>query len=177
MHELIKQDLYRYAGNTSFKSFIKMWINAPAFRFLCAFRKSQLSHNFFWRILLRYYMVKFGIQISHRTKIGKGLHIGHWGNIIVSSKTIIGDNCFLCQGATIGKSFRGKKMGHPVLGNRVYIGPNSVIVGNVIIGNNVLIAPLSYVNFDVPDNSIVLGNPGKIIPKGNAVEGYIINEV
>ena len=42
---------------------------------------------------------------------------------------------------------------------------NSTIVGNVKIGNNVLIAPGAFVNFDVPDNSIVIGNPGKIIER------------
>lgn len=40
-----------------------------------------------------------------------------------------------------------------------------------------LIAPNTYINFDVPDNSIVLGSPGNIIPRENAVEGYILNKV
>ena len=48
-----------------------------------------------------------------------------------------------------------------------------MIVGKISIGNNVLVAANSYVNFDVPDNSIVLGNPAKIIHKDNATEGYI----
>jgi len=52
-----------------------------------------------------------------------------------------------------------------------------VIVGNVTIGDDVLIAPLTYVNFDVPAHSIVMGNPGKIIPRDNATEGYINNRV
>lgn len=45
----------------------------------------------------------------------------------------------------------------------------------VVINDDVLIAPGAYVNFDVPSDSIVLGNPGKIIHKDNAVEGYIKN--
>jgi serine O-acetyltransferase len=49
-----------------------------------------------------------------------------------------------------------------------------VVVGNIKIGNNVLIAPNSYVNFDVPDNSIVIGNPGKIIPHENPTKDYIL---
>lgn len=39
------------------------------------------------------------------------------------------------------------------------------------------ILQLTYVNFDVPDHSIVVGNPGRVIPKENAVEGYICNGV
>ena len=54
---------------------------------------------------------------------------------------------------------------------------NKLLVGNVHIGKDVLIAPLSYVNFDVPDHSVVIGNPGKIIPKENATENYICNRV
>ena len=76
---------------------------------------------------------------------------------------------------TIGFERRGKRMGNPTIGDRVWIGSHAAIVGNVKIGNDVLIAPGAYVNFDVPDNSIVLGNPGKIIKKDNAVEEYVIN--
>lgn len=55
-----------------------------------------------------------------------------------------------------------------------FIGINSVIVGNVQIGDDVLIAPNSYVNFDVPDHSVVIGNPGIIHHKENATENYIV---
>lgn len=50
-------------------------------------------------------------------------------------------------------------------------------MGKVKIGNDVLIAPGAYVNFDVPDHSIVIGNPGKIISKQNATEGYIASPI
>jgi len=72
---------------------------------------------------------------------------------------------------------RGARKGSPVLGDFVWVGINAAIVGNVRIGNDVLIAPNSYINFDVPDHSIVIGNPGKIIHKENATEGYINNRV
>lgn len=52
-----------------------------------------------------------------------------------------------------------------------------VVVGKITIGDNVLIAPLAYVNMDVPSNSIVLGNPARIIPRNNATEKYIQNEI
>ncbi|MGQ7199562.1 hypothetical protein ACUOA9_41025, partial [Escherichia sp. HC-TM1] len=59
--------------------------------------------------------------------------------------------------------------------DKVWIGPSAIIVGKIKIGSNVLIAPGAYVNFDVPNNSIVVGNPGKIIYSENATEGYIQN--
>lgn len=67
----------------------------------------------------------------------------------------------------------GVKKGVPTIGNDVWIGPNAVVVGGITIGDNVLIAANSFVNFDVPPDSIVIGNPGKIIPSKRATEGYI----
>ena len=57
------------------------------------------------------------------------------------------------------------------------IGANAVIVGNITIGSDVLIAPPAYVNFDVPDHSIVIGNPARIIHRENATEDYVCNRV
>jgi virginiamycin A acetyltransferase len=67
--------------------------------------------------------------------------------------------------------------GDTVVGNDVWIGINSTLVGKITIGNDVLIAPNSFVNFDVPDHSIVVGNPAKIIHKENATENYINNTI
>ena len=90
----------------------------------------------------------------------------------------IGDDCNVAAGVTIGQENRGKRKGAPTIGNKVWIGTNAVVVGNVTIGDNVLIAPNVYVNFDVPSNSIVIGNPGKIIPnRHDATEGYCHNLV
>lgn len=105
------------------------------------------------------------------TRIGKGLFIGHNGPIIINSKAVIGDNCNIATGVTIGQENRGKRLGCPTIGNKVWIGTNSTIVGKISIGDNVLIAPNSYVNFDIPSNSIVVN--GKIIKSRKATEYYI----
>lgn len=76
---------------------------------------------------------------------------------------------------TIGQENRGRRKGAPTIGNKVWMGVNSTIVGNITIGDDVLIAPNSYVNFDVPPHSIVIGNPGKIIHREKATQDYINN--
>lgn len=81
------------------------------------------------------------------------------------------------KGVTIGQENRGKRKGSPTIGDFVWIGVNSTLVGNINIGNNVLVSPNSFVNFDVPDNSIVIGNPGKIFYNDNATTGYINRSV
>ena len=95
------------------------------------------------------------------------------GTIIINPKAIIGNNCNITSGVTIGQTNRGLLKGVPIIGDQVWIGSNCTIVGGIIIGNNVLIAPNSYVNINVPSNSIVIGNPAQVIPRLNAVESYI----
>ena len=70
---------------------------------------------------------------------------------------------------------RGKRKGYPTIGDRVWIGINSAIVGKVTIGDDVLIAPNSFVNIDIPSHSVVFGNPCIIKHRDRATEGYVNN--
>jgi serine O-acetyltransferase len=60
----------------------------------------------------------------------------------------------------------------PTIGNGVWIGPNAIVVGGITVGDNALIAPGALVNFDVPADAVVVGNPGQIVSSGGA-EGYV----
>jgi serine O-acetyltransferase len=176
MDKLIKSDLYRYSKETGLKGLIK-GLMIPGFRYVYFMRmsakKSRFSIiGFFYWFLLRRYMFKYGFQIPASTQIGKGLYIGHFGVIVINEMTIIGDNCSITHNVTIGKRNRGTKKGCPVIGNEVWIGAGAVIVGKITIGSNVLIAPNAFVNFDIPSNSIVIGNPAIIIPDENATQAY-----
>lgn len=177
---LLQSDFYRVFGKKiSILQMLKHLLN-PNLRFIFIFRICQTYHRTFFlgivlKFLLRRYQIKYGFQIYPETKIDAGFYIGHWGHIIINPKTKIGKNCNIAPGVTIGQQNRGKKQGVPTIGNNVWIGTNAVIVGEIKIGNNVLIAPNSYVNFDIPDNSIVIGNPAQITENQNATFGYINN--
>ena len=119
---------------------------------------------------------KYGLEILSRN-IGEGLYIGHAHNINVHPHAVIGKNCNLNKGCTIGRENRGERNGVPTIGNDVWVGSNAVVVGKIVIEDDVLIAPNAYVNFDVPSHSIVVGNPGKIISRDNATEEYITYKV
>ncbi len=136
----------------------------------------KLKYRFSELRLLRFEN-KFGVNLSPATDVGLGFFVGHRGPMAINPKSKIGKNCNIGICVTIGQENRGKRKGSPVIGDCVWIGSNAIIVGNIKIGNNVLIAPGSYVNFNVPSNSIVIGNPGKIIPSINATESYIENLV
>lgn len=118
-------------------------------------------------------MYRTGIQIPVGTKIGRGFRIVHFGTIVINPMTVIGNNFNIAEGTLIGNS-QGKNAGTPIIGDNVCMNANSIIVGGVKIGDNVLIAPGAFVNFDVPSNSVVIGNPGKIIPKNRPTDKYIV---
>ncbi|WP_236633705.1 MULTISPECIES: serine O-acetyltransferase [unclassified Exiguobacterium] len=181
--EFIKADLFRYEKQIGFTNFIKVLIKSPGFKYTFYLRttnyykdKNGISRVLFFLALLflRKYRYKFGIDIPYSTKIGKGLYIGHFGGIVVNSDVIIGENCNLSHGVTIGQVNRGKKRGSPTIGNEVYIAPGAKIIGKINIGDNVVIGTNSVINLDVPNKSVIVGIPGKIVSsKGSA--GYVEN--
>lgn len=179
LRDIIKKDLLRCSGGNGVITFLKFFFKNPSFRFLVIKRSIQHMSKFnpIRSVLLLYskkLKVKYGFQIPPMTKIGSGFVINHFGNIVINQGVVIGNNCSISQGVTMGKVDRGQLKGNPTIGDRVWIGANAVIVGKITIGNDVLIAPLSFVNFDVPNNAIVAGNPAQII-NYNTSAGYIKN--
>ncbi|MBS1565335.1 MAG: serine acetyltransferase [Bacteroidetes bacterium] len=178
----IQSDLYRYTGRYSMRLLLRNLVLNPGFRFTFFLRKLHACPRWspmrlVYKFLHRRYTFKYGIQIAARTVIGDGLCIRHFGAIVINPRVRIGRNCNIHQGVTLGQTNRGSRQGSPVIGDSVWMGANAVIVGGIKVGNNVLIAPNSYVNFDVPDNSLVMGNPATVQPRDNATEGYINNKV
>lgn len=127
--------------------------------------------------MLRITSFLYCVELSANTEIGKGLYIGHPYGITINPNAILGNNINLHKGVTIGQENRGKRKGVPIIGNCVWIGINSTIVGKITIGDDVLIAPNTYVNIDIPSYSIAFGNPCIIKSRENATEGYINNKV
>ena len=176
-------DLYRYTGKVTKKAYLReLWRN-PGFRYTFLMRlchhlgqqRLNLWQRFwflFFREFLFHYAVKYGISLPPDTQVGPGLYIGHHGTIVVNSEAVIGRNCNLSQGITIGQVNRGPKKGCPTIGDNVYIGPGAVIIGQIKIGDNAAIGANCVVTHDVPDNGVVVGVPGRVIStEGSA--GYI----
>ncbi|MBQ2961240.1 MAG: serine acetyltransferase [Oscillospiraceae bacterium] len=176
----LKKDLYRYFGDKK-ESVKDKLFRRKQIKYLYYFRKLQAQPNFisriYYKLRLRRLSALTHIQIHESTRIGEGFYIGHYGRILINPQAVLGKNVNIATGVSIGQENRGARKGCPVIGDEVWIGTNAVVVGNINIGNDVLIAPLAYVNFDVPDHSIVLGNPAKIIHRENATEYYIENKV
>ncbi len=106
-----------------------------------------------------------GIEIHPAASIGTGFFIDHGMGVVVGETTDIGNDCLLYQGVTLGGTGKEKGKRHPTLGNNVVVGAGAKILGPILIGDYVKIGANSVVLKPVPDYSIVVGVPGRIIKK------------
>ena len=106
-----------------------------------------------------------GIEIHPGAKIGKRFFIDHGMGVVIGETTEIGDDVTIYHQVTLGGVSTKKGKRHPTIGNNVVIGAGAKILGPIKIGNNVKIGANSVVIKDVPDNSTVVGIPGKIVLK------------
>ena len=104
-----------------------------------------------------------GICIPIQCDIGEGLKIAHFGTTFFPSRGRIGRNCSVSHGVTLGLAGQGQERGGPVIGDRVYIGPQAIIVGKITVGDDVLICPGAVVLRSVPPRAVVLGNPARVV--------------
>ena len=126
--------------------------------------------NFLWkkkvpflpRLLSQTARFLTGIEIHPGVKIGKGLFIDHGMGVVIGETTIIGNNVVLFQGVTLGGT--GKETGkrHPTLENNIVVGAGAKVLGNIKIGSNSYIGANAVVIKDVPENSTIVGVPGRI---------------
>lgn len=185
MNQILLADYKRYGfSKVSFKTLFFVFISnpIPGLKFLTIFRLTQYYRRknrlffYFFFLWLRKLKIKYGFDISYRTQIGRGMYIGHFGQVVIHGDAVIGENCNISQGITIGISNYGKKKGVPTIGNNVFIGPNACIFGKVTIGNNVTIGANSVVSEDVSNYSTVLPSKVTVIAK-DLSKYYIQNPI
>lgn len=167
---------YKRMSGVEYKIGIKLLTDLMGYhhiRYMYWWRSYEKRPTKLKKLVLFSYAHKYGLEISRDAKIGKGLYLGHPYNITVGGGVTIGEHVSLHKGCTIGRENRGRREGVPNIGSKVFIGINASVVGNINIGNDVMIGPNSFVNFDVPDHSVVIGNSGVIYSKENATYGYL----
>lgn len=112
-----------------------------------------------------------GIEIHPGATIGKRLFIDHGMGVVIGETTIIGDDCVLYQGVTLGGVGTGehKVKRHPTLLNNVMVSAGAKVIGDVTVGNNSIVGAQTVVLKDVPDNCTVVGVPAFIV-KENGIK-------
>lgn len=147
-------------------SFI-IWLTYPGLHA----RWSHVVEHWLWnhglkslaRISSQFTRFMTGVEIHPGAVIGRRFFIDHAMGVIIGETTIVGDDCTLYQGVTLGGT--GKETGkrHPTLGNNVLVGVGAAVLGNITIGDNSKVGGGAVVVHDVPPNSTVVGIPGRVV--------------
>ena len=145
----------------------------PSFKVMLSYRRAhrlyKKGHYFWARYISQKAARKTGIEIHPGAEIGKGLFIDHGNGVIIGETTIIGDNCTLYQGVTLGGTGKEQGKRHPTLGNNVMVSAGAKVLGSFKIGDNSKIGAGSVVLEEVPPNSTVVGVPGRVVKRADAL--------
>ncbi len=142
-------------------------------------RPLRMPFSFLYRLFSVFVRNVYGIELPASAVVGRRLRIAHQHAIIVHPEAVIGDDCMIRQGVSIGISRVKKAAGSgpssrrvaPVLGNRVEVGAGAAIIGAVRIGDDVTIGPNTVVMTNVPDGAIVAPAVPRILPRPQGVSG------
>jgi serine O-acetyltransferase len=140
---------------TSYPGLHALWLHRVAHR-LCDARVRFLPR---WLSQLNRFLT--GVEIHPGATIGQGLFIDHGAGVVIGETTEIGDNVTLYQGVTLGGTGKQSGKRHPTLGDNVVVGAGAKVLGAVKVGANAKIGAGSIVVTDVPEDSTVVGNPGR----------------
>jgi serine O-acetyltransferase len=138
-------------------------------------RALRMPFSFLYRMMYIFVRNVYGIEIPSSAVIGRRLRVAHQHGIIVHPETVMGDDCMIRQGVSIGISRVGRGAGArrvaPILGDRVEVGAGAAVIGAVTVGDDVTIGPNAVVMTDVPDNSMVISPIPRTIPRPAGVTG------
>lgn len=181
---LIASDQYRYDAGKGWRDFLRQLFKESGFRFtvvmrVCAYLRAQRLTRFgvyhVWLWLHRRMQVRYGTYIDFSTSIGPGLYIGHPNSIVINTRSVIGANCTLSHGVTLGQTHnRSKQPGVPVVGDRVYLGCGAKILGGIQIGDDSVVAPNAVVTKNVSAMAVMGGIPARMISEEGS-HGYVSN--
>lgn len=129
-----------------------------------ALRKRRIP--FFPRLISELSRFLTGIEIHPGAVIGKNLVIDHGMGVVIGETAVIGDNVLIYHGVTLGSTNIKPGKRHPTVESGVFIGAGSTILGDIVIGENARIGANSVVLKSVPANTLIAGEPAKIISKG-----------
>ena len=153
------------------KSLVEIILCYPGFH---AIMLHRLAHRFYRarfyllaRLISQFSRSLTGIEIHPGAKIGRRFFIDHGMGVVIGETAEIGDDVLLYQGVTLGGTGKEKGKRHPTIGNNVVIGGGAKVLGNITVGDCVKIGAGSVVVHSVPNNSTVVGIPGRIVSARN----------
>ncbi len=164
MFDRLKREIaFVQANDPAARNAIEVMLLYPGFR---AVRRHRLAHwlyahNFRFLARLRSERTRkmTGIEIHPGARIGECLFIDHGTGVVIGETTIIGNNCVMYQGCTLGGTGKEKGKRHPTLGNNIMVGAGAKVLGSVTIGDGAKIAAGAVVVRNVPAGATAIGIP------------------
>lgn len=163
----VKEDIkVIYDNDPAAKNLLEVILCYPGLHALVAHRFTHRLYK--WHIPLIPRLISYitriftGIEIHPGATIGRRFFIDHGEGVVIGETSIIGDDVLVYQQVTLGGTGKEHGKRHPTVGNNVVIGAGAKILGNIEIGDNVRIGAGSVVIDNVPENSTVVGVPGRI---------------
>ena len=152
------------------KSTLEVMLTYSGLHAVLAYRLSHAlykrDHHLSARIVSQTARLLTGIEIHPGAEIGKGLFIDHGSGVVIGETAIIGDNCTLYQGVTLGGTGKDTGKRHPTLGNNVMCGAGSKVLGPFTVGDNSKVAANAVVLKEIPPDCTAVGIPAKIVKRG-----------
>lgn len=168
MFESVREDIkVVFERDPAVRSVFEIIFCYPGFHAMIFYRLAHAlwMHKFYFLGRFVSHIARFltGIEIHPGARIGRGFFIDHGMGVVIGETAEIGDNCTLYHGVTLGGTSWAKEKRHPTLMDNVVIGSGAKVLGPFAVGENSKIGSNSVVVKEVPDNSTVVGIPGKIV--------------
>ena len=176
----IKEDIQTiYEKDPAAENILEVLLCYPGLHALILHR---IAHKLnYWKIPLIPRMISnisrffTGIEIHPQARIGRRFFIDHGMGVVIGATTIIGDDVLLYQGVTLGGTGNEHGKRHPTLGNNIVVGSGAKVLGNIEIGSNSRIGAGRVVVDSVPENSTVVGVPGRIVRQKLLIQGQLMH--
>ena len=139
----------------------------PGFKAVRMYRRAHwcYTHKLFFlaRLISQRCVRRTNIEIHPGATIGRRFFIDHGTGVVIGETAVIGDDCILYQGVTLGGTGKDHGKRHPTLGNNVMVGAGAKILGPFTVGDNSNVASGSIVLSEIPPNCTAVGIPAKIV--------------
>ena len=177
---LIKQEIATIkAKDPAAKSTLEIVLLYQGFHALILHRLAhklyKLKIPFLPRLISQISRFITGIEIHPGATIGKNFFIDHGMGVVIGETAVIGDNCLVYQGVTLGGTGKESGKRHPTIGNNVTLGAGAILLGNISIGDNSNVGAGSVLIKSAKENSTLVGVPARVIKEKNFVQGKLMH--
>ncbi len=170
MFDRLKEDLQCVKDrDPAARSNLEIMLLYPGYKAVRAYRRAHWFYNhkmyFLARAISQHSVKKTNIEIHPGAQIGRRFFIDHGTGVVIGETAIIGDDCTIYQGVTLGGTGKDHGKRHPTLGNNVLVGAGAKVLGPFTIGDNSNVAAGSVVLSAIPENSTAVGSPARVVKR------------